>query len=290
MKKLAAITTMAILATGIVSTQANAKVHTVDKGESLWVIADKYDTTIEKIKKINKLESNLIVPNQKLEVLVNGKYEVKAGDDLTKIAKKFGVRVSALKQWNHIKSSHDLKAGQLLIIESPVKKKNVKVAPVTTPVSQAIQTPAAPKAATVPQQTVPQQSAHAAQTQSAHAAQTQSAPKAVQQTQAVQTQAASQPVQQSAPVQQPATQQTAAQTGGNSSVDAHLRMIMQRESGGNPTAVNPAGYYGLFQFSPQTWAAVGGTGNPAQASAEEQWKRARILYTQYGAQHWSTAY
>ncbi|MGK0553572.1 LysM peptidoglycan-binding domain-containing protein [Macrococcus capreoli] len=281
MKKLAAITTMAILATGIVSTQANAKVHTVDKGESLWVIADKYDTTIEKIKKINKLESNLIVPNQKLEVLVNGKYEVKAGDDLTKIAKKFGVRVSALKQWNHIKSSHDLKAGQLLIIESPVKKKNVKVAPVITPVAQAVQT-SAPKAATVPQQAVPQQSAHAAQTQSA--------PKAVQQTQSVQTQAASQPVQQSAPVQQPATQQTAAQTGGNSSVDAHLRMIMQRESGGNPAAVNPAGYYGLFQFSPQTWAAVGGTGNPAQASAEEQWKRARILYTQYGAQHWSTAY
>ncbi|MCU7558095.1 transglycosylase family protein [Macrococcus sp. TMW 2.2395] len=162
-----------------------------------------------------------------------------------------------------------------------MKKKNVKVAPVTTPVAQAVQT-SAPKAATVPQQAVPQQSAHAAQTQSA--------PKAVQQTQAVQTQAASQPVQQSAPVQQPATQQTAAQTGGNSSVDAHLRMIMQRESGGNPAAVNPAGYYGLFQFSPQTWAAVGGTGNPAQASAEEQWKRARILYTQYGAQHWSTAY
>ena len=65
---------------------------------------------------------------------------------------------------------------------------------------------------------------------------------------------------------------------------------MQRESGGNPRAVNPAGYYGLFQFSPSTWAAVGGTGNPADASVEEQWKRARILYTQYGAQHWSTAY
>ena len=86
------------------------------------------------------------------------------------------------------------------------------------------------------------------------------------------------------------TQTSAASYATNSSVDAHLKLIMQRESGGNPRAVNPAGYYGLFQFSPSTWAAVGGTGNPADASVEEQWKRARILYTQYGAQHWSTAY
>ncbi|MGL6146340.1 MAG: transglycosylase family protein, partial [Macrococcoides caseolyticum] len=70
----------------------------------------------------------------------------------------------------------------------------------------------------------------------------------------------------------------------------HLRVIAQRESGGNPNAVNPAGYYGLFQFSPSTWASVGGTGNPANASVEEQWKRARILYQTAGASQWSTAY
>ena len=37
------------------------------------------------------------------------------------------------------------------------------------------------------------------------------------------------------------------------------------ESGGNPRAVNPAGYYGLYQFDLGTWASVGGSGDPAAA-------------------------
>jgi len=50
------------------------------------------------------------------------------------------------------------------------------------------------------------------------------------------------------------------------------------ESGGRPNAVNPAGYYGLYQFSRQTWASVGGTGLPSEASAAEQTYRAQLLY------------
>ena len=279
MKKLAAITTMAILTTGVATTQADAKEHKVAQGESLWTIADKYDTTIEKIKKINKLESDVIVPDQKLEVLVKGKYEVKAGDTLGKIARKFDVRITELKKWNKIESSKELKEGQLLIVEKKSHRKHVNAAPVkAAPVAKKV---AAPVSAPV----TTQNTAATVQPQAQPVQQTQ---KAVRVQQAPVQKA---PVQQ-APVQQTkraAVQQTSA-PAGNSSVDAHLRLIMQRESGGNPRAVNAAGYYGLFQFSPQTWAAVGGTGNPAQASEAEQWKRARILYTQHGAQHWSTAY
>jgi hypothetical protein len=65
--------------------------------------------------------------------------------------------------------------------------------------------------------------------------------------------------------------------------------IALHESGNNPHAVNPAGYYGLFQFSPRTWAAVGGQGNPANASPQEQFKRAQILQARAGWSPWSTA-
>jgi uncharacterized protein YabE (DUF348 family) len=58
------------------------------------------------------------------------------------------------------------------------------------------------------------------------------------------------------------------------------------ESGGNPRAVNPAGYYGLYQFSLATWHRVGGTGNPIDASPAEQLKRAKILYARGGASQW----
>lgn len=59
------------------------------------------------------------------------------------------------------------------------------------------------------------------------------------------------------------------------------------ESGGNPRAVNPSGYYGLYQFSLSTWKRVGGTGNPIDASASEQTTRAKMLYARGGASQWS---
>lgn len=58
------------------------------------------------------------------------------------------------------------------------------------------------------------------------------------------------------------------------------------ESGGNPRAVNPAGYYGLYQFSRATWRSVGGSGLPSRASSAEQTRRAIILFNRSGAGQW----
>lgn len=58
------------------------------------------------------------------------------------------------------------------------------------------------------------------------------------------------------------------------------------ESSGNPRAVNPAGYYGLYQFDTGTWRSVGGSGLPSQASAAEQTYRAQRLYQQRGRSPW----
>ncbi len=67
---------------------------------------------------------------------------------------------------------------------------------------------------------------------------------------------------------------------------ATLEAIAACESGGDPTAVNAAGYYGKYQFDTGTWASVGGSGNPAEASEEEQDYRASLLYAQAGASPW----
>jgi uncharacterized protein YabE (DUF348 family) len=59
------------------------------------------------------------------------------------------------------------------------------------------------------------------------------------------------------------------------------------ESGGRANAVSANGkYHGLYQFSVGTWAGVGGSGLPSQASAEEQTMRAQMLYNRSGAGQW----
>ncbi len=59
------------------------------------------------------------------------------------------------------------------------------------------------------------------------------------------------------------------------------------ESGGRPNAVSGTGKYrGMYQFSQSTWNSVGGTGDPAKASADEQTYRAQLLYKRSGAGQW----
>lgn len=66
--------------------------------------------------------------------------------------------------------------------------------------------------------------------------------------------------------------------------------LAQCESSGNPRAVNPAGYYGLYQFSIPTWRSVGGSGLPSDASVEEQTMRAQMLQARSGWGQWSCSY
>ncbi len=74
---------------------------------------------------------------------------------------------------------------------------------------------------------------------------------------------------------------------GTSADGLNWAALAKCESGGNPRAVNPSGkYFGLYQFSKTTWRAVGGSGSPADASAAEQTKRAKILYNRAGAGQW----
>jgi uncharacterized protein YabE (DUF348 family) len=74
--------------------------------------------------------------------------------------------------------------------------------------------------------------------------------------------------------------------GGAGTDGLNWASLARCESGGNPRAVNPAGYYGLYQFSPGTWQRVGGSGLPSDAAASEQLYRAKLLYRRGGAGQW----
>jgi hypothetical protein len=75
--------------------------------------------------------------------------------------------------------------------------------------------------------------------------------------------------------------------GGGGNASPALQAIAACESGGNPSAIGGGGAYrGKYQFSYSTWAAVGGSGDPAAAPEAEQDARAAKLYASTGAGQW----
>ncbi len=58
------------------------------------------------------------------------------------------------------------------------------------------------------------------------------------------------------------------------------------ESGGNYANKSNPRYRGAYQFSYGTWRSVGGSGDPADASPEEQDARARALQQRSGWGQW----
>ena len=107
------------------STPPTYQTYTIKKGDSLYSISKKYNTTVDAIKKINNLTSNNLTigttiqipsPNQK-----NNTYTVERGDTLYSIAKRLGVSIDSLKAANNL-TTNMLSVGDKLII--PTEEKN----------------------------------------------------------------------------------------------------------------------------------------------------------------------
>ncbi|RCT00169.1 DUF348 domain-containing protein [Brevibacterium aurantiacum] len=67
--------------------------------------------------------------------------------------------------------------------------------------------------------------------------------------------------------------------------------VAKCESEFNPKAVNQSNHahFGLFQFKLQTWQNMGGSGNPVDASPQEQFDRAKKLQREAGWSQWACA-
>ncbi len=136
---------------------AGMRQHAVEKGDSFYTLAKKYGTTIKAIEAANPgVDSRKLKLNQKLNIPAattteagstsgaasnatpesgGTTYTVKSGDNLTRIAKRFGVSVSALRTANHLQTDR-LTVGKKLTI--PAKAGAASAAaptppPVTTP-------------------------------------------------------------------------------------------------------------------------------------------------------------
>ena len=128
-EKLAEAVTKAIVeyAGGKYVAPLDSNYYTVKSGDSLWSISRKFGVTVNDLKKVNNLSSNLlsigqnlIIPGKKNNTSSN-EYVVKKGDTLYGIANKYNVSVDNLKSYNNL-STDSLSIGQ--IIKIPDNKVN----------------------------------------------------------------------------------------------------------------------------------------------------------------------
>lgn len=94
--------------------------YTVRAGDTLWLLANRYGTTVDAIKRLNGLTGDMLQIGQVLRIPVNQTqqyttYTVRSGDTLWLLARRYGTTVDAIKKLNGL-TSDDLSIGQVLRI------------------------------------------------------------------------------------------------------------------------------------------------------------------------------
>lgn len=101
LKKIISIVPVAMLS---VTLGANAQAATINvqKGDTLWDLSRTHHTSVENIKTLNHMTTNLIHPGDVLTIAQQ--YTVKQGDTLWDIALDHQVSVSQIKEWNQLQT------------------------------------------------------------------------------------------------------------------------------------------------------------------------------------------
>lgn len=105
------------------TTNINVQTYTVKKGDTLSEIAQKFNTTVNELVKLNNIKNpNLIYVGQKLKIKGSkeaGKvyHKVKRGDTVSELAQKYGSTISQIKNWNNLKDVNKIYVGQTLRVK-----------------------------------------------------------------------------------------------------------------------------------------------------------------------------
>ncbi len=94
--------------------------YTVRSGDTLWLLANRFGTTVDAIKRLNGLTSDNLQIGQVLQIPSGQSapyfnYTVRSGDTLWLLANRFGTTVDAIKRLNGL-TSDSLRIGQVLRI------------------------------------------------------------------------------------------------------------------------------------------------------------------------------
>ena len=103
--------------------EKGTQLYTVREGDTLYTIANNFNTTVDNIKSLNDLTNNTLSIGQILIVptgtTASNTYRVRPGDSLYSIAKQFNITVDELKRANNL-SNNFISVNQELKIPSKI--------------------------------------------------------------------------------------------------------------------------------------------------------------------------
>ena len=155
-KLVAAVATTGVLFTGTAAVHVSADEYEVQNNDTLWSIANKYNTSVDNLMNVNELDSTIIHSGQKLSVDSEDQeetYVVEEGDTLGQIAANYDVTVDEIMDWNDL-SDTLINIGQELTIKGVAvnQEANAEAAPEPEPEeaveeeAEAVEEEAAPEA------------------------------------------------------------------------------------------------------------------------------------------------
>lgn len=105
-------------------------VYFVRSGDNLWVIANRFNTTVDQLMNNNQLSGNPLYVGQMLfitEVVSNFdsvKYTIQPGDSLSSISELFNVQAKTIKEYNDLNSDNLVVGDKLIIHLTDYSNKN----------------------------------------------------------------------------------------------------------------------------------------------------------------------
>jgi 3D (Asp-Asp-Asp) domain-containing protein/LysM repeat protein len=150
------LSTVFIAGSLLAFTPVSAAEYEVEKGDTLWDIAEQNQTTVAKLREMNNLETDTIVPTQLITIDKEITYVVKKGDSLSEIAVAHGVTVDDIKEWNNLETNLIIIGEKLTLKEvdkeatenqkATTKEETVETPEASNPVQAAtVKTDATPK-------------------------------------------------------------------------------------------------------------------------------------------------
>lgn len=116
--------------------ESDTVIYTVKSGDTLSTVAERYNVSVTKLKRANRLTSNMLRVGDRLEIPSADRVErnvkpapetrvhvVRSGDTLSEIGERYGVSVSKLRSANGLRGN-SLRIGQRLVIPATASKAN----------------------------------------------------------------------------------------------------------------------------------------------------------------------